>query len=327
MFGLIINILSGKKRKIAQIAANIATVMNAQCLEIKRSNNGNLFSLFKDDNFLLGYITAMCHVSARFLGLNKPEHAGAIIISVHEHLFPQNRKYITDHCKAMTISKNDAYERGMQTGITEFYPFLKAVASNTNCSLSQLETHLTKGYNLSGDDEMENNGDFVSSMLKIRQLRDSIENIYKKYRLSEIDNSVTNKLEAEVIAISKFIAMQAIKRTGRNLSQLSDDEKFVGAMVCLIATDALTNIVDLEFEHVSTVALFSLLSDETEENRSVLIDEVINNYNDMIASDNTVKLITGIGTQVSKFFANAEEENLNSLSKIFEVMLTDLKPN
>jgi hypothetical protein len=333
LLNFILNFFS-KKRQIAQISANIATGLNTSFRRIKRNNGGEIFSVFKEDKFILGYIIGACHVASHIFNLSKPEHKGTVLIQVHEHLFQENRKYISDYSLSLSANNNDrVYKQGIEAGLTDYSTYLTTIMNmkkDTNPSLMpfrSLDEHLNLNYSsLIDDNESDDDSNFVSSMIEIAQLRNSIEQIYAKYNLSRIDDSVKNKLEPEIVAIAQLIAKESVERSGRTLNQLNDDESFTAMIFCFIASDYLTKKAELNFEVLSAVALTTFLETINQTEKTGLIAEVINSYNSMIAPENNLNMIMTIGSQISKFFASNEDEYLDSLGKSFELMVVNLKP-
>jgi hypothetical protein len=332
MLNFILNLFS-KKHQVAQISANVATSLNTCFFKIQRSNGGEVFSVFKDDKFILGYIFGTCNVASHTFNLKNPKHQISVVTQVHEHLFKENSQEITSNTSSLNIDKNDLFKQGQEIALTEYYSFISTVMKmkgNTEPSLKPLKSldeYLSQNYSdLIGDCETGDESGFYNSMVEIVQLRNSIEQIYTKYQLPEISDSVKNKLEPEIIAIAQLLAKESVKRSGRTLNQLSDDESFTAMMFCFIASDYLTKRAELDFEVLSAVALTTLLDAINQKENTGLIAEVINSYNSMISSQNDSKLIIAIGSQVSKFFASNDDEYLDSLGRLFELMAVQLKP-
>ncbi|PHR85737.1 MAG: hypothetical protein COA59_00150 [Colwellia sp.] len=160
MFNFILNLFS-KKRKVAQISANVATSLNTCFFKIKRRNGGELFLLFKDDKFILGYIFGTCNVASHAFNLNKPKHQISVVTQVHEHLFNENCQEITSNTSSLNLDKNDLFKQGQEIALTEYYDYINiAMKMKGNVEPSfkpfkKLNGYLAQNYSSLIDDNVE----------------------------------------------------------------------------------------------------------------------------------------------------------------------------
>jgi hypothetical protein len=161
---------------------------------------------------------------------------------------------------------------------------------------------------------------FMQSMFEAASFRDSLDRIIKDYSLSVPDNSGENKLEHEVIAVSKFIAKESVKRSGREISHLNDDEAYIAMLIGFVTADHVSRLAHVSFEVTSTIVCTVLMAHKPVEDIGRLTNEVINGYNRMATSPDEGKVLQAIGTQVSNFFLTSKEEFLNKLGELFELM-------
>ncbi|WP_040820407.1 hypothetical protein [endosymbiont of Tevnia jerichonana] len=165
--------------------------------------------------------------------------------------------------------------------------------------------------------------ELMQSMFADASFRDSLDKILSSYPVDILENS-EDKLVNEVIAVSKLIAEEAVKRSGRTLSKLTDDEMYTCMLIAFVASDHVSRLAEVSFEVVSTVACAVLAVHRSPEEIGQLTNEVINGHNQMASDPSQVKALQAIGNQVSKFFSTADETYLNKLAELYTLLVKHL---
>ena len=303
-----------KKKLLAAQATNLAILIDTIFSPLRQLHGGELPSAVTTDKFILGYMWGMIRQAARFTGLTEVTDTVNLRLQLYEIFFPGQGVEIINLCANWYENQDEEYVAAVNLGLEEAVPYHKAVIEymtgktdvdfeELGQSLHSLEEHLDRKY-------------IQGSTPEYRTLMDRL--------LSDkrILPSKPAKPEDEVVTVSIYIAEQAVKRSGKNIESLSDEETFVAMLIVLVSTNVLSAAANVSFELTGGVACTGLClqvhPDKTVEEIATLVREVIDNHNKM-ATDHS-KIVEAIGTQTEKFFSTANDEYLSKQSELFQML-------
>ena len=128
----------------------------------------------------------------------------------------------------------------------------------------------------------------------------------------------------EVVAVSRWLGREAVRRSKRPHTALDADDRFLGMLVAMVSANHLSRLGEVSFETTSTVACVMLDSDLGGKLGEAEVGAVVDMYNKM-SSENS-KVIRAIGTQVAGFSSSNDDKFLDALGELFLLLRQHLKP-
>lgn len=147
----------------------------------------------------------------------------------------------------------------------------------------------------------------------------SLENLATAYSIN-IPNISKTRIESLVISVAQFIAKESINRSGRNIDDLSQNERFIAMLICLVASNHLTRLTNISFEMLSAIACVDL-----DIRKGADFAELIVNYNRMANSPSESRVLETIGKHVVKFTSTGDSRYLDKLSKLYVLLMSNIK--
>ncbi len=147
----------------------------------------------------------------------------------------------------------------------------------------------------------------------------SLENLISVYSINVYDNS-EKRTESIIISVARFITQESVKRSGRNIVGLNDDERFLAMLICLVASNHLTKITNLSFEILSAVACLDF-----DKHKGADFGELIANYNRMVNSPSESYALEAIGNQVLQFVSTGDSLYLDKLGELYSLLVSRIK--
>ncbi|MCI0556968.1 MAG: hypothetical protein MN733_00615, partial [Nitrososphaera sp.] len=107
------------KKELEQLAANIATPINACFWSLRLDNDGGLPGEISNDRFVLGYISGVTSLMIRCSGLLKPVDKGSVHVAVYDLLFPGRGMEIFRRCTERLKNKDEVVLRAFKIAVNE----------------------------------------------------------------------------------------------------------------------------------------------------------------------------------------------------------------
>ncbi len=168
--------------------------------------------------------------------------------------------------------------------------------------------------------------ELMGSLFEAAAYRDRMDKILSTYSLAPNETG-EDKNRSEIIEVSCFIAKQAAKRSGRDVTKLSEDEMYLSMLIGFVAADHLSNVAAEDFELTTSLTCTMLELDfgvSTGE-AGTLTGQVIAGNNRMAGNPQELKVLQATGNLVSRFWATADEHHLNELGRLYQMMASHLE--
>jgi hypothetical protein len=130
----------------------------------------------------------------------------------------------------------------------------------------------------------------------------------------------SDQLSHEAIALAQYISAEALKRSGKSIKSAYEDEAFLAMLICMVATDYLSQQLELQFETLSSAACIPLCRNIRTDTATELFKEVISEHNRMAQDKDDSQITLSIGSHVADFFNKNVDESLDKLSGLFNLL-------
>lgn len=147
----------------------------------------------------------------------------------------------------------------------------------------------------------------------------TLENLISVYSINVSENT-EKRIESIVISLARFIAYESVRKSGRDIGRLSDDERYLAMLICLVASNHLTRITNLSFEMLSIIACLDL-----DERKGADFSELIDDYIQMANSPSESRVLQAIGNQVAHFVSTGDSHYLDKLSELYVLLIDQIK--
>lgn len=148
---------------------------------------------------------------------------------------------------------------------------------------------------------------------------DTLEDLISVYSVNVADHS-EKRIESIVVALARFMAQESVKRSGGDLRNLNDDERYVAMLICFVATSHLARINELSFEILSAVACLPY-----DRHKGSEIGGLIADYNRMVKDPSESIVLDAIGGQVAQFVFTGDSRHLDNLGKMYGLLVSKIK--
>jgi hypothetical protein len=165
--------------------------------------------------------------------------------------------------------------------------------------------------------------EYIKSVLDTAGFRASLNNIISDYNLM-LPTVPGKNLEHEVTAVSLLIAEETVKRTGRDITNLSADESYILVLIGFMAAKQLSKVANVDPENTTTTVCNVLLSHKYPQEITNLINEVVNDYELMLNSPDDRKVLKAFCMLADRFFASAEDQYLTKMSELYDLIAENI---
>jgi hypothetical protein len=169
----------------------------------------------------------------------------------------------------------------------------------------------------------QQNSDYMQSVLDTADFRASLNNIISRYDLA-LPTVPGENLDHEVTAVSLLIAEESVKRTGRDITRLSEEESYILVLIGFMAAKQLSKVARVNPENTTSTVCNALLAHKTPEEISRLISDVVNDYDMMLNSSEDRKVLRAFCMLADRFFASAEDQYLTKMSELYDLIAENL---
>jgi hypothetical protein len=129
----------------------------------------------------------------------------------------------------------------------------------------------------------------------------------------------------EVVAMSRWLALEAARRAGRTMPNIDGDDRFLAMLFAVVAANHLSRLANVFFEAPSTLACCFVDADLGGKLGQADIKSFVDTYNAMCEHPEHTDTIRAAGTQVAAFFSTNHDKYLENLGRLFAVLRQDMQ--